>query len=91
MLLSLDSYRAKLIDKILTATSQEEVKRFVATAIKALEQYKLNGHIVARFAEKTTAELELFNAMKKSSKQWSNIQMARILLRRIVSEMKSAT
>ena len=85
MSLSLDSYRTKLIDKILMAASQEDVKRFIAVALKSLEQHNLNGHIITRFAEKTAAELELFNPMKKHAQQWSNIQMAKILFNRIVN------
>lgn len=87
--MSLDSYRTKLIDKILMAASQEDVKRFIAVALKSLEQHGLNGHIITRFAEKTTAELELFNHKEKSSKQWNNIHMAKFQLHTIVNEMKS--
>lgn len=89
MSLSLDSYRAKLINKILQAASQEDVKRFIAMAIKSLEQHKLNGHIVTRFLEKTTTQLELLDPMEKSAQEWSNIQMARILLKRIINQAKS--
>lgn len=89
MSLTLDSYRAKLIRKIMFATSQEEVKRFIAAAVKSLEQHNLNGHIVARFVEKTVTELESFNPMNKDAQQWSNIQMAKILFNRIKIQMES--
>jgi hypothetical protein len=83
MSLSLDEYRTKLVNKILFASSQEEVKRFIDTALKALEQNKVNGHIITRFIEKIISELELFNPMKKEAQQWSNIKMALILFNRI--------
>lgn len=88
MALSLDLYRAKLIKKILQAASQDGVKRLITMAIKSLEHHKLNGHIVARFLEKTLAQLELLDPMKKSAQQWSNIQMARIQLNRIINQIK---
>lgn len=87
MSLSLESYRKKLIQKILSASSQEETRRFIETGIKALEKYKLNGHIVARFVEKTIDELDTLSPMNKDARQWSNIQTARILLSRIKNQM----
>lgn len=90
MSLSLDEYRTKLITKILFAASQEEVKRFINTAIKALEQNKVNGHIISRFIEKTVSDLELFNPMHKEAQQWSNIKMAIILFNRIKNEQDPA-
>ena len=90
MALTLNEYTAKLINKILFAASQEEVKRFIDTALKALEENKVNGHIISRFIEKIISDLELFNPMKKEAQQWSNIKFARILFNRIrnnLSEM----
>lgn len=83
MSLSLEEYRTKLINKILFAASQEDVKRFIVTALKALEQKKVNGHLVSRFIEKIISDLELFNPMKEEAQQWSNIKLARILFNRI--------
>jgi len=87
MSLALDEYRTKLINKILFASSQEELKRFIDTALKALEQNKVNGHIISRFIEKIINDLELFNPMKKESQQWSNIKFARILFNRIKNNL----
>jgi len=78
MLFSLDECRSKLINKILFASSQEEVRRFCDAAMKGLEQQKVNGHIIARFADKIISELHQFNPMNKDAQQWSNIRMARI-------------
>jgi len=78
MSLSLTAYRTKLIAKIMFASSQDEVKRFIDTAMKSLEQYKLNGHIICRFTDKMLDELEAFSPLNKEAQQWSNIKMARI-------------
>jgi hypothetical protein len=75
---TIDDYRCKLINKILFAGSEEEVRRFVDEAMKGLEQHKVNGHIVARFVDKMISELENFNPMEKDAQQWSNIKMARV-------------
>jgi hypothetical protein len=74
MPLSLNDYRSKLIKKILLSHSQTDVKRIIDTAVKSLEQYELNGHIIIRFTERMSDELALFNAMNKDSQQWSNIK-----------------
>ena len=89
MPLSLDEYRCKLITKISFAGSQDEVKRFCDAAMKGLEHHKVNGHIVARFVNKTISELEQFNPMKKDAQQWSNIQMARIHFNRIKQQIEA--
>lgn len=90
MSLSLDEYRCKLINKLLFADSQEEVKRFCDASMKALEHHKVNGHIVARFVEKIISELEQFNPMDKDAQQWSNIQMAKILFNRFKQGINTA-
>lgn len=82
MSLSLNEYKAKLINKILFASSQVEVQRFSDAAIKALEQNKVNEYIISRFADKMISELDLFSPMNKNAQQWSNITMARIIFNR---------
>ena len=89
MSLSLDEYRTKLINKILFASSQEEVKGFIDTDIKALEQNKVHGHIISRFVEKIIGDLKLFNPMKKEAQQWSNIKIALILFNRIKNKLNA--
>ena len=83
MALRLDEYRTKLIDKILFARSQDEVKRFIDTAIKALDQYNVNGHLIVRFVDKMYSQLDLFNPLNKDAQQWSNISMAKSNFNRI--------
>jgi len=87
MSLSLEEYREELVSKILSAVSQDEVNCFINTALKALEQNKINGHIISRFVEKMTRDLRLFDPMKKDAQQWSNIKIARILFIRIKNNL----
>lgn len=77
MSITIDDYRCKLINKILFATSQDEVKRFIAAAMKGLQQHKVNGHIVARFIDKMLQHLEEFNHTDHNAQQCNNIKMAR--------------
>lgn len=79
MSLTLNEYMAKLINKILFAGSQEEVKRLIDDAMKALEQNKVNGHLIVRFIDKMVGELEQFNPMNKDAQQWSNIRLSKII------------
>lgn len=89
MPLSLDEYRSKLVNKILFAGSQEEVKRFCDAAMKGLEHHQVNGHIIARFVDKVISGLEQFNPMESDAQQWSNIKMARIQFNRIKQQLSA--
>ena len=78
MPLSLDEYRSKLVNKVLLASTGEDVKRFCDTAMKRLEQNKVNGHIAIRFVDKIINDFESFNPRTKNVQQWINIQTARV-------------
>ncbi|MBK7291602.1 MAG: hypothetical protein KBF82_08445 [Chitinophagaceae bacterium] len=91
MSLSITEYREKLIAKIMLASSQDEVKRYIDTAMKSLEQHNLNGHIVSRFIEKILDELESFSPMNKEAQQWSNIKMGRICFNQIKRKLDLAS
>ena len=78
-----DEYRCKLINNLLFASSQDEVKRYVDDGVQELRNHQANGHIVIRFVDKTINQLEQFNPLNKNSQEWSNIKMARIYLNRI--------
>lgn len=75
--LSLEEYRVKLINKILMANNEQEVCRYCDTAMRSLEQNKLNGHLLLRFTERVTTQLEGFNPGTKNLRQWGNIETAR--------------
>lgn len=91
MSLSLDEFRCKLINKILFAGSQEDVKRFCDASMKGLEHHKVNGHIIARFVDKMISELGQFNPMSKDAQQWRNIQIAKIKFNRIKQQIGATT
>lgn len=88
MSLSLNEYSTKLINRILLADSQEEVKQFIDVAIKTLEQSKVNEGTIILFVEKMTSELGSFNPMLKNAQQWSNIRVAKIVFNRIKGQVK---
>ena len=82
MLLSLDERKADLINKILLASSREDVQIFSDAAIKALKQHEKHEDVIIRFADKMITELVLLSPMNKNAQQWSNITMARIIFNR---------
>lgn len=88
MSLSLPEYRLKLIAKIMSASSQEEVKRYIDAAIKSLEQNQVNGHVIVRFIDKMSDELEAFSPMNKNAQQWSNIKMSLICFNRVKRKLE---
>jgi|GEM_PF-353400 len=89
MLLSLDVYKVKLITKIHAAASQEEVRCFIDNAIKTLQANKVDALHVSLFVNKLLIDLDACNPMHKDAQQWSNIQMARILLNRIKQQLNN--
>jgi hypothetical protein len=89
MAISLDDYKTELISRIHSAASEDEVKRIMDSGMKALESNKVNGHIIIRFADKLMSALDSCSPIKKEAQQWSNIQMARILLNRIKLQLNA--
>jgi hypothetical protein len=87
MTVLLDEYKTKLITKILFAASQQEVERFVDTAMRFFEQDTVSTGTVSGFVEKISSDLALFNPIKKDAQQWSNIKLAIILFNRIRSKL----
>jgi hypothetical protein len=89
MAISPGDYKEGLISKIHSATSQDEVKRIMDTAMKALQENKVNGHIIIRFVDKLMSALDSCSPIQKDAQQWSNIRMARILLNRIKLQLNA--
>jgi uncharacterized membrane protein len=79
----LDDYRAELVNKILFAASDQEVKELIYSAMKLIEQKNSEKDLIARFLEKITQDLNSFSPMKKEAQQWSHIKLARILFNRL--------
>ena len=86
MILS-DEFRAGLVNDILLANSQDEVKKLINAAIKAFEHSNAESYATYQFVDKISDELALFTPMNKGAQQWSNIQFAKILFRRIQRRM----
>ncbi|QEC67450.1 hypothetical protein FRZ67_09125 [Panacibacter ginsenosidivorans] len=83
MPLALFDYRKKLIGKILSASSQEEVKQIIDKAMDGLEDHKAVKNIVCSFSDNMLSDLEQFDPINKTSQQWANINMARVTFNRI--------
>ena len=91
MPLSSDEYRCKLINNLLFASSQNEVKELIDNGVQELRNHGANGHIVIRFSDKTIKQLQQFNPLNKNSQQWSNIKISRIYLNRIKRQVIEPT
>ncbi len=72
----MNNHRCKLVTDIVFSTSQEEVKRYIQTAMNDLFQHKVNKHLVNRFVERIRKDLAEFKPMNYGSQQWSNIESA---------------
>ncbi len=81
---TLATYRAELINNILFAPSQEEVKGICNGAVHDLEDRHLQGHLIIRFLEKTRSELAAFNPLDTGSLQWNNIITAKVMCTRLI-------
>jgi hypothetical protein len=78
MSLTLLAYRKKLLGRILTASSQEEVKQIIDKAMEGLQDHEVVCNIVCGFADNMLRDLEQLNPLNNTPQQWSNINMARI-------------
>lgn len=88
---TMEDYCYKLVNKILFADSQEEVKKYINTAIKSMQTHKVNGHIIARFVDKGLLHLKEFSPMDFNAQQWTNIKMAILLLNQLKRSFSSGT
>ena len=79
MPLNLFEYLKKLIGRILSASSQDEVKEIIDKAMDGLEDHEVVNNIVCSFSENMVNDLNQFNPINKTSQQWSNINMARVI------------
>jgi hypothetical protein len=75
--------KAKLLKEILSAGSQEDVKRLIKEGVLLLEKNGINDQIICQLVSKLIKELDLFSPIKKNAQQWSNIKIAKIQLFRI--------
>ncbi len=87
MSLQSEEQRTTLINAILFAQSQEEVKHMIDITFKEWQQKEVSGELVTHFVNKIIGHLELFSPMKKEAQQWSNVKMAGILFNRIKNQL----
>jgi hypothetical protein len=78
--LSPDAYRSKLLQRILLAQSEEEVRRSIDEAMQALQTHRVHGHAILRFVEIIISEFESFDSTHTNSQQCNNIALSLALL-----------
>ncbi len=89
MSITMEDYRCKLINKILFAASQSEVKRFIDGAMKGLKRHKVNGHIIVRFIDKVLRHLDELNTRDHEAQQFINIKMAKMQFNQIKDSIQA--
>ena len=72
---SLETFAIKLLDKIIHAPSESAIERYIAVALKALDNEKVNGYIIQRFIDRVTLELDYYSPA--GEQQVANVRMAR--------------
>jgi hypothetical protein len=87
---SFNEQKKWLLNKIMIATSQEEVQKFIDITVKALQKNEKEKMQVSDFVDTISNELYLFNPLKIDAQQWSNIKMARIVFNRFKYHWGSA-
>ena len=83
---SFDLYITNLVNDILWASSQDEVKDLFTAITVVLEQKEADVQKRIAIIQRLKEELNLFNPFNKDAQQWSNITMAKILLNRYLKE-----
>ena len=83
MALTLNEYSRELVNKILLADSQDEVKRFIDTDLKELEAPGVNSSFIIKFLDQVIKDFSEFSPMNYEAQQWANIKMARIILSKV--------
>jgi hypothetical protein len=89
MALLSDEVRETLIQQVLFASSQAEVKHFIDDARLAMEKDKVNKHVISGFVDHVINDLSLFTPLQKQVQEWSNIKAAKILLNRIKVQLNT--
>lgn len=85
---TLDDCRYDLINTILFAHSQDEVKSSIDNILLDLKTHQINKHLVVRFIDKAIGHLQLFSPLDHDSQQWANIKTARFHLNQARTSMQ---
>jgi hypothetical protein len=90
MELTLNDYRCWLVNEILMASSLEEVKNQIESAIKNMKQNDIPEAGISGFAEKTIGHLERLEQVDYGMQQWTNIYYSKMELQSLANSMKMA-
>ena len=77
---TLDDYRHKLVGKVVKAESYEHIKRYMLTAIRSLRKHEINGHLIARFIDKSINQLHGLSLLETDVKTNLNLKYAKLQL-----------
>jgi len=77
---SLDTFRAKLVIKILYAGSFNELKRFITAAIQSLKKANADGSNITGFIDKVIHQLEFIISSTTDAFKLENITRAKTFL-----------
>ena len=82
---SLETFAAKLVDKVINANSPTAIERYISVAVKALDNNKINGYIIQRFIDRASRYLDTYPTL--TSDQQLNSETARIHLQKFRSAL----
>jgi len=73
--MTLDDFAVKLLGKIIEAPDARAIERYIAVAVKALDNKKVNGYIIQRFIDRVTRYLN--DHVSVNGQQAANAELAR--------------
>jgi hypothetical protein len=56
--MTINAFKDKLVQKISAAATDEEVSRYIYTAMRCLKKQSVNAHLIARFVDKALLKLQ---------------------------------
>ena len=83
-----EEFQGRLIERILAAPSQTEVKQIIEAEMKNFKQSREGPQGIIPFTNKIIQILHALNPLYYEADQWSNIKMARIHLSFLQLKMK---
>jgi len=75
---SLDAFAIKLVDKIMHASGEDEIGRYVAVAVRSLGNKKINGYIIQRFIDRVARYLDGYEPIGEQQQQNSRVAKHRL-------------
>lgn len=56
--MTINAFKDKLVQKISSAATDEDVSRYIHTAMRCLKKQSVNAHLIARFVDKALLKLQ---------------------------------